>query len=1410
MAVGRISGPLLKPNLIRNGIDLAFETDLLYLDVNNQRIGIKSSTPQHELDVTGTVRSTNLEITNTANIADLTIQNSTISTNSSYLNLGTLDTVVYQNKLRVDSLDIVGNVISSNNSNANIELNPNGTGTVEVLANMNVTGNIHATGNISADGNITIGDANTDNITINADVASNLIPDVDNTYTLGTSTKRWQDVWVNNLNATTINSNSVAIDGIDLILRQGNLYYVAENGSDTNSGDHPQDPYASITKALTVATAGDTVHVFPGEYQEIFPMTIPAGVAIKGHSIRSVNISPTSGTNTNDAFLLNGETTVSDLTIKDFYNGYAFKFASNASVTSRSPYLKNITVITKGSVTTAEDPRGFNQGDAGKGVLADGKDVASGSNEASMLFHSCTFITPGVDAATFTNGVRIEWLNCFSYFANKGISAYDGTSSDGKYGDGKTRIRLSGISGTFTAGNTVTFTSTDNSTIVAVTVESVDNDILVVDGKNTNLIGFDTTPASISNGAGATATTIENVDVKDFGAEVRMIGSASVYGNFGLHGDGPGVIVYAVGQNLAYIGNGKEVTNDPGTVIQANEVVELNGAKIRYNSVDHKGDFRVGDLFTVDQDTGTVNFVASALNVDLTNGATFTTGSNTTFINGARIDTGNLRISGNTIESTSGNINFNSATNSINLNDNVNVTGNMDVTGNITLGGNIQIGDEVTDSITITAGINSNLVPRTTDTHTLGTSSLEWKNLYINELDVDDIQINTNFISTTSSNADLELRANGTGKILVPGNNVQVTNDLTVNGTTNLSNLNITGNFGLVGNFTETGDVSVTGDVTVSQDLTIGATAQFEEIKIEGNVITTTSSNADLELQANSGGRVIIPSNDVIVSQDLNVTGAVAANTITAQGNIDADTFTTGDIQIDDNFITTTLSNSNLELRANGTGKVIIPSNDIVASQNLTVNGTTTLKGTGITGTITHVGNTTQTGNSNITGDVTISQDLDVTGSAQFEEILIDDNYITTTTTNADLELRANGTGNIIVPSNDVTFSKDLTVSGTTTANSLNVNGNITATSATLDTFIVQGDVQLEDISIDGNVITTTLTNSDLDLRANGSGVVRIPSNDVTITNDLQIGGNLTVNSINSAGTLTANNFSTGDILIDDNFITTTLSNSNLELRTSGTGSVIIDDLQLSNSNITTSTSDITITPGSGDVIVNGTGAVKLPVGNTAQRSTAVTGQIRFNSELSRFEGYDGANWIKLNGLQDIDGDTRATAELTTGANDNKIRFYIQDNVVADINANGLNTSRVTVDDIEIDGNKISTLTTNTDLILQANGTGNVRLDNFGFNSNIISNTVADSVTTFQNSGNGYFKIDGTGGFVIPRGTSVQRPTAVEVGMIRYNEDDVRVEVYNGTQWTSVAGAAAGITITESQDIALELILSLG
>ena len=73
MAVGRISGQLLKSNLLRQGTNLAFETDLLYIDVVNNRIGVKTATPQYPLDVVGTARTTNLEATGQLDIGQINI-----------------------------------------------------------------------------------------------------------------------------------------------------------------------------------------------------------------------------------------------------------------------------------------------------------------------------------------------------------------------------------------------------------------------------------------------------------------------------------------------------------------------------------------------------------------------------------------------------------------------------------------------------------------------------------------------------------------------------------------------------------------------------------------------------------------------------------------------------------------------------------------------------------------------------------------------------------------------------------------------------------------------------------------------------------------------------------------------------------------------------------------------------------------------------------------------------------------------------------------------------------------------------------------------------------------------------------------------------------------------------------------
>ncbi len=79
MAIGRISGSVLKSNLTRNGVDLAFETNLLYLDVTNSRVGIGTSEPSTALEVNGTITASGLTglssmaITNTSTSDSLTI-----------------------------------------------------------------------------------------------------------------------------------------------------------------------------------------------------------------------------------------------------------------------------------------------------------------------------------------------------------------------------------------------------------------------------------------------------------------------------------------------------------------------------------------------------------------------------------------------------------------------------------------------------------------------------------------------------------------------------------------------------------------------------------------------------------------------------------------------------------------------------------------------------------------------------------------------------------------------------------------------------------------------------------------------------------------------------------------------------------------------------------------------------------------------------------------------------------------------------------------------------------------------------------------------------------------------------------------------------------------------------------------
>jgi hypothetical protein len=244
MAIGRISGQLLKSNLLRAGENLAFETDLLYLDVVNSRIGIRTATPTVDLDVNGHTRSTNITVDNQLNVGDLHFTGNTITSDSSTINFAAAagEATVYHSRLQVDDLQLQGNIISTTVSNSSIEIDPNGTGTVNIIANTNitgnlvVTGNVNATGNLVIGGNITIGDALTDNIVINASIRSDLVPETDNTYDLGSPTFRWRSIYVNEFFTTSLNVPTLDVGNLmfrdnEITTTTGQDLYIDGNGT---------------------------------------------------------------------------------------------------------------------------------------------------------------------------------------------------------------------------------------------------------------------------------------------------------------------------------------------------------------------------------------------------------------------------------------------------------------------------------------------------------------------------------------------------------------------------------------------------------------------------------------------------------------------------------------------------------------------------------------------------------------------------------------------------------------------------------------------------------------------------------------------------------------------------------------------------------------------------------------------------------------------------------------------------------------------------------------------------------------------------------------------------------------------------------------------------------------------------
>lgn len=97
--------------------------------------------------------------------------------------------------------------------------------TLTVSNNLNVGGNLTVVGTSTfTGGTITVGDADTDNVVFGAEVNSNIIPNTTNTFTLGTSSKKFSNVHsttftgnlTGNVTGDSVTTNLVTIEGLNV------------------------------------------------------------------------------------------------------------------------------------------------------------------------------------------------------------------------------------------------------------------------------------------------------------------------------------------------------------------------------------------------------------------------------------------------------------------------------------------------------------------------------------------------------------------------------------------------------------------------------------------------------------------------------------------------------------------------------------------------------------------------------------------------------------------------------------------------------------------------------------------------------------------------------------------------------------------------------------------------------------------------------------------------------------------------------------------------------------------------------------------------------------------------------------------------------------------------------------------
>jgi len=333
------------------------------------------------------------------------------------------------------------------------------------------------------------------------------------------------------------------------------VYYVATYGTDlAGYGLTLDKPYRTVKYACDNVPSNSTIFIKTGIYSEQLPITIPADVALVGDELRGTVIQPASGYTGSNMFYVRNGTGIRNMTLQGLtgtlgpFNSYLTKRPSGgayvsldplgatnpaAQITSKSPYVQNVTALGTGCV----------------GLKIDG-DLHGGGNKSIVANDFTMVISDGI-GAWVTNKARSELVSVFTYYNHIGylcenggkIRATDGNNSYGDYGSvsegtAADEIPITGTVNNIATPATIGFVFCDGQNVLGFEYDNA--------GKNYN---SSTTFSITGTGLGA---TVSSAVVRNGGVmEIRLVDPGT-----GNSAGGSGYLNVVNNAQVGYASNG--------------------------------------------------------------------------------------------------------------------------------------------------------------------------------------------------------------------------------------------------------------------------------------------------------------------------------------------------------------------------------------------------------------------------------------------------------------------------------------------------------------------------------------------------------------------------------------------------------------------------------------------------------------------------------------------------------------------------------------------------------------------------------------------------------------------------------------------------------------------------------------